>query len=101
MKYLRYLLVLLLLLAAVGVGALFALQNTVQVPLDLLVHTFQPRSLALWLLLAFALGGVVGMLVSSLLLLRARMILRSTRRKLAQATAEVDRLEGAGPEAVG
>ncbi len=101
MRYLRHLLVLLLLLVAIGVGALFALQNTEQVPLDLLVHTFQPRSLALWLLLAFALGGVMGMLVSSLLLLRARVALRGVRRKLAQASAEVDRLEDAGPKAVG
>lgn len=101
MIYLRRLLVLFFLLAALGAGILFALQNTQQVPLDLLVYTFQPHSLALWLLLAFALGGVTGMLVSSLLLLRARVALRGARRQLVQATAEVDRLEGAEHKTVG
>ena len=65
MKKLRTLLYILILLAGVALGVLFALQNTQAVPLDLLVFTFAPRSLALWVLAAFALGGLAGLLVSA------------------------------------
>ena len=39
----------------VGIGSLFALQNSQPVPMDVLVYQFQPHSLAMWILSAFAL----------------------------------------------
>ncbi len=85
MKLLRNILTIVVLLAMLAVGVLFALQNKVPVPLDLLVYTFQPQSLALWVLGAFAIGGVCGMLVSSALLLSTRAALGSARRQLEKA----------------
>ncbi|MFV8817103.1 lipopolysaccharide assembly protein LapA domain-containing protein [Haliea sp. E17] len=96
MTFLRKILLLVVLLAMLSVGVLFAVQNEVLVPLDLLVYRFEAHSLALWLLLAFALGGIFGLLASSLILLRQRTSLGSTRRQLNQARAEVDRLRTAG-----
>ena len=92
MKFLRNTLTVLIMLATIAVGVLFALQNKMPVPLDLLVYTFEPRSLALWVLGALALGGVLGMLASSAILLRLRASLASSRRQLAKARAESDRL---------
>lgn len=92
MKFLRKLLIVLLVFAAIGVGALFALQNKAPVPLDLLVYTFEPRSLALWLLGSLALGGLLGMLASSAILLRLRASLGTTRRQLARSRVELDKL---------
>jgi putative membrane protein len=94
MKFLRHLLIFAVVLAAIGVGILFALQNTVPVPLDLLVYTFEPRSLALWLLSTLAIGGVLGMLASSAMLLRLRARLGTTRRQLARVRAELDQKRG-------
>lgn len=96
MKLLRNLLTIAIVVGMAAVGMLFALQNKVPVPLDLLVYTFEPRSLALWVLGAFALGGILGMLFSSLLLVRQRASLGSTRRQLSKARAEVDKLRTAG-----
>ncbi len=96
MKLLRKLSTVLILLATVAVGVLFALQNTVLVPLDLLVYTFEPRSLALWMLIALALGGILGMLASSAILVRQRAAIGSTNRQLLKARAEVDTLRTAG-----
>ena len=96
MKFLRNLLTVLIVLAMVGVGVLFALQNEVAVPLDLLFYTFQPRSLALWLLVSLAIGGLLGLLISSVIMVRQRASLSSTRRQLAKARAEVDKLRTAG-----
>jgi uncharacterized integral membrane protein len=99
MKFLRKILTVLLVLAAVGVGALFALQNTAPVPLDLLVYNFEPRSLALWLLSALAVGGVLGMVASSAILLRLRASLATTRRQLARSRGELEKLRGEGASA--
>ena len=96
MKILSTVLSILVALAMLGIGMLFALQNKVPVPLDVLVYTFEPRSLALWILLAFALGGVTGLLLSSMITLRQRARLASTRRQLARSQGELERLRAPG-----
>ncbi|MFT4517945.1 MAG: putative membrane protein [Halioglobus sp.] len=94
MKFLRKLLILLIVLLMAWVGGLFAIQNTAPVPLDLLVHTFEPKSLALWVLLAFALGGALGMAASSGILLRMRTSLGASKRKVERVNSELDKLRG-------
>jgi len=96
MTLLRKVLTLLVVLATIVIGVLFALQNTALVPLDLLVYTFAPKSLALWVLVAFAIGGIIGMATASGLVLRLRASLRSARRKVDKAGAELDNLRTAG-----
>ena len=78
-------------------GILFALQNKMPVPLDVLVYTFEPQSLALWVLGAFALGGIAGMLVSSALLLRLRTSLGSSKRQLQKTRLELAQVRDANP----
>ncbi|MDG2271485.1 MAG: LapA family protein [Halioglobus sp.] len=90
MKLLRKLLTIFIILAVLLVSVLFALQNTIRVPLDLLVYSFEPQSLALWVLVAFALGGIIGMLISSLVLVRTRALLRSARRQLEKGPVEAN-----------
>lgn len=97
MIQLRRILIAIILLAAIGIGILFALQNTEAVPLDLLFFTFAPHSIALWVLVAFALGGVVGLMVSSLYTLRSRAALGSSRRQLARVRAELEALRAKEP----
>ena len=99
MKFLRKLFALLIVLAMLGVGILFALQNKAPVPLDLLVYTFEPRSVALWVLLAFALGGVLGMAASSFMIVRTRATLNARNRQLDRARDEVSKLRGETPAA--
>jgi putative membrane protein len=97
MKLLRNLLTIFVVFATLGVGVLFALQNKTAVPLDLLVYSLGPQSLALWVLGAFALGGVLGVLVSSLTLVRTRASLGSCKRQLNKARDEVTRLRSENP----
>jgi putative membrane protein len=92
MKAFRKLLTLVIVLATIAVGVLFALQNKAPVPLDLLVYTFNPKSLALWVLASLALGGLLGLLASSAIVLRLRTSLASANRKLAKATTELANL---------
>jgi uncharacterized membrane protein YciS (DUF1049 family) len=97
MKILRHLVTALIVLAMIAVGVLFALQNEVAVPLDLLVYQFQPRSLALWLLSSLAIGGLLGVAISSFILLRQYASIRSKTRQLSKAREEIDRLRTAEP----
>ncbi|MEM1153288.1 MAG: LapA family protein [Pseudomonadota bacterium] len=98
MKTLRVLLYLVILALGVTLGGFFAVQNMQAVPLDVLIYTFQPRSLALWILVAFALGGVLGLFVSSAYLLRSGAALRSSRRQLDKARTELALQKGRGTD---
>ena len=79
-----------------GVGGMFALQNAEPVPLDILIMTLPPRSLALWVLAALALGGITGLFLSSFAMLRLRTRLIAARRQIASAQTELDRLRTNG-----
>tara|TARA_R110002072_G_scaffold172731_2_gene327140 strand:- start:2687 stop:2995 length:309 start_codon:yes stop_codon:yes gene_type:complete len=102
MKQLRKLLTVIVILAMLAVSVLFALQNEAPVPLDILVYTFEPQSLAVWVLVAFALGGVVGMIVSSVILVRTRASLSACRKQLDKAREDASKVRGtaAVPQAV-
>jgi len=99
MKFLRRLLTVAVVLAMVAAGVLFALQNKAPVPLDLLVYSFPPQSLALWVLSAFALGGLTGLIVSSVLMVRMRASLGASKRQLDKTRQELSKLRGAGSAA--
>ncbi|MEE4191829.1 MAG: LapA family protein [Halieaceae bacterium] len=88
MQYLRNLFYFLIAVAMLALGALFAVQNEATVPLDLLVVYLPERSVALWVLLAFAVGGVAGLLASLGIILRQRTALASARRKLDKLRAQ-------------
>ena len=96
MKLLYRILSLLVILGMLAVGILFSLQNEMQVPLDVLVYQFSPRSVSFWVLGSLVLGAVLGVFASTSLLLRQRGALASSNRQLTRARAEVDRLRTAG-----
>lgn len=101
MKHLRKFLTIIVVLATLSASVLFALQNEVSVPLSVLVYTFEPQSLALWVLVAFAIGGALGMIVSSVILVRTRASLGSSKRQLERALQELRSLRTAAPVADG
>jgi putative membrane protein len=84
MKFLKKLSYLLLFLGVLALGASFAVQNRVSVPLNLLVLPPAEGTIALWVLLAFALGGITGMLTSIGLVMRLRTALLRANRQLAK-----------------
>ena len=71
----------LLLLAIAGVGALFALENSQQVNIDFVLYQSTALSLGLWLMIFLAIGTLLGLLASSLLI-------AYYRRKLARLTKQ-------------
>ncbi len=97
MKLLRNLLTVFIVLATLVAGVLFALANITPVPLDLLFYTFGPQSIALWILIAFVLGGLLGMAVSAAILIRTRASLGSCKRQLDRTVAELGKLRSETP----
>lgn len=93
---LRALLTLLFALAAVVLGGLFTLQNTVAVPVDLLLIQLPAQPLSLWLLIALAVGVMLGIAAGSLLLLRKRAQMLVLRRERDRLATEVERLRKVG-----
>ncbi len=96
MQFLRNLFYFLIAVAMLALGALFAVQNEATVPLDLLVVALPERSVALWVLLAFTVGGLAGLLASLGIILRQRAALATARRKLSKG--RVQSVEAPPPE---
>ncbi|MDP5070289.1 MAG: LapA family protein [Congregibacter sp.] len=90
MGFVRKLLALIIAFVMAAVGVLFALQNAEPVPLDVLLMILPPRSIALWVLCALALGGILGLSLSSIAVLRLRARLMATRRQIANLQGELD-----------
>jgi uncharacterized integral membrane protein len=82
MRWMWRLLVVILLLLVLAFGLLFALQNAVEVPVDLLVLQLSERPLATWLILSFALGGIAGQAAGSFALLRLQASRAQLKRRL-------------------
>ena len=60
---------------------LFTTENTAEVPLHLVFWQGPSASISLWVILAFAVGGIVGLVLSTALLTRLRAgMLRAERR---------------------
>jgi|SRR5690606_23946337 len=94
MRWVRRVLIVLLLLLVLVFGLLFALQNAQAVPLDLLALQLRERPLAVWLLAAFAVGGIAGLLAGSGALLRLQANRYRLRRRLEQCERELAELKG-------
>ncbi len=95
MRWLKTLLVGVLCIVVVFVGMQFTFHNTDKVAIDLVFMQLPEMSLSLWLIAAFGLGGLMGVVLSvgTVVLLRTR--LGSVRRRMTTAQKELDQLRTA------
>jgi uncharacterized integral membrane protein len=98
MKSLVRFLLFLLLILVLFAGFIFTLNNTVTVPLWLGAD-LNPRPLGVWVLLAFVVGGLAGLLLGLGLWqrFRSRMEVRQLKSRLQQAEMELAILKQAPP----
>ncbi|MFN3882561.1 MAG: LapA family protein [Nitrincola lacisaponensis] len=96
MRFLKRLVVALLVLLVLLAGILFTLHNMTPVNIDLIFFTLPEASLSLWLLGAFALGGVLGVLLSSVMLLSLKTRLYYLNKKMADTRQELNKLRTTG-----
>nr|WP_299240216.1 LapA family protein [uncultured Halomonas sp.] len=92
MRWLKGLLLAIILLLVLLLGILFAVNNQEAIPLNLIWMELPPASLSLWLLVALAIGVLLGMLAMSGVYLRLRALLTRAQRHNQQQRKELDRL---------
>ncbi|MCG7598911.1 LapA family protein [Halomonas sp. McH1-25] len=92
MRWLKGLLLAVILLVVLLLGILFAVNNQQALPLNLIWAELPPASLSLWLLIALACGVVLGMLAMTGVYLRLRTLLTRAQRHNQQQRKELDRL---------
>lgn len=82
----------LFILAVVVFGILFTMQNEAVVPLNLLGVEFSEKKVAFWVLLAFALGGVLGMLTCFFRIAKLKTDLVLLNRRFIKQEEELNNL---------
>ena len=85
---------LLLAVGAVAAGGLFSLQNTKEIPLDLVVVQLPAQPLAIWVLAALAVGVFIGLGAGTLLALRRSATIRRLRKQRDRLLAEAKKGTG-------
>ena len=96
MRLLRSLMAGIVLLLAIVAGALFSLQNTTSISIDLLFVQLPARPVSLWLLLMLGIGSALGLVVSAGLLWRQRVVLAKQQREASRLQLELEKLRRAG-----
>ena len=94
MRWLRQGLTLLLAVGAVAVGGFFSLQNTQEIPLDLIVVQLPARPIAIWILAALVAGVVIGLGAGTLLALRRSATIRRLRKQRDRLLAATEKGTG-------
>ncbi|UTW02534.1 DUF1049 domain-containing protein [Amphritea atlantica] len=95
MRWLKTLLVLALCIIFLFCGWTFATLNTELVSINMFFFTLPEASLSIWLMASFVVGGVVGVLVSSLFVMVLKLKLKAAKRKISSADKELDQLRTA------
>ena len=85
MSKLKWLAAAIIVLAVIAYGVLFVLNNDQSVGLNLVFLTPLNASIATWVISAFVIGSVLGMLSASLVILQMRTEMFNLRRKLRAA----------------
>ncbi|SFM20670.1 LapA family protein [Marinobacter zhejiangensis] len=85
MAGLQKVLIILLVLVLVLVALVFSLNNQVAVPLNFLVFETQPHGIAVWIIMAFVLGALSGILITVLSTVRTSVSRRQLQKRLTRA----------------
>ena len=94
MRWLRQGLTLLLAVGSVAAGGLFSLQNTREIPLDLIVMQLPAQPVAIWILAALAAGVVIGLGAGTLLAFRRSATIRRLRKQRDRLLAAAEKGTG-------
>lgn len=92
MRWIKGLILAIILLVVLLIGILFAVNNQQTIGLNLIWFELPPVSLSVWLLAALATGVIMGMLAMLGVYTRLKANLARTRRQTKQQQKELDRL---------
>lgn len=90
MRWLKLLLLLILCLVILFAGIMFTVYNTQKVSIDLVLIQLPQASLSLWLIAFFVVGGILGTVLSTFVIVSLKTKLSFARRKIDVANKELD-----------
>lgn len=97
MRWLKGLVMAVIVIIVALIGILFAVRNQQAVPLDIIWAKLPAASLALWLLISLVIGVVLGMLAMTGMYIRLRTRLAMARRELKQQQKAADQASTKAP----
>jgi len=91
MGRLRKILIAVVVIFVILVGLVFSLNNQVQVSLNFIFFHTPALGVAFWLIIAFVIGGLLGVLLTSALVMRQSMTRRRLERRLGKTEKALER----------
>ncbi|WP_339805126.1 LapA family protein [uncultured Marinobacter sp.] len=91
MAGIQKILVLLIVLLVIVITLVFSMNNQMSVSLNFLLFETQPRGVAVWIILSFVVGAVLGILITLLTTFRISVSRRNLRKRLEKAELELDK----------
>ena len=92
MRLIKTLALALLGLLVIFLGVMFTLHNTAEVAIDLIFIQLPAASLSVTLIATFAVGTLLGLLLSSVMIIALKTRLGSAKRKISSTQKELDKL---------
>lgn len=83
--------IILLVLLLVLVALVFSLNNQMAVSLNFLVFETQPHGVAVWIILSFVVGALIGVLITMLATFRTSVSRRNLQKQLARAEQALEK----------
>ncbi|HDZ38386.1 MAG TPA: LapA family protein [Marinobacter sp.] len=91
MAGLQKILLILLILVLVLLALVFSLNNQMAVALNFLVFETQPHGVAVWIIMAFVIGALVGVLMTVLATFRTSVSRRALQKRLDRAEQALEK----------
>ena len=91
MGWLRKTLIALLVIFVLLVGLIFSLNNQIQVSLNFLFFRTPALGVAFWIIIAFVIGGLLGILLTSAIVMRQSLTRRRLERRLGKTEKALER----------
>jgi len=88
-RALKRLVIIVVLIFVLVIGVLFSIQNTLPVPLDLLLIQLPEQPIALWLFLFLAFGGISGVSLGLVAIIRLKAHTSLLRRRVEKLEQEL------------
>lgn len=91
MAGLQKILIVLLVLFLVLVAMVFSLNNQMAVSLNFLVFETQPHGVAVWIIMSFVIGALIGVLITMLATFRTSVSRRNLQKRLARTEQALEK----------
>ncbi len=91
MAGLQKIFLILLVLVLILLALVFSLNNQIEVPLNFLLFETRPHGIAAWIILAFVLGALTGVLMTMLASVRSSVTRRSLQKRLDRAEQALEK----------